>query len=115
MAEYDPRLSEIVELIDRNNKLIYSGNWSIMFEAGWRQASFINTTDIDESVAKIKDYQKVHGPLNVALGHPIDETVHIPSVKKGKMGLYVRDADDLIEALRESLDDIVQVERWLNA
>lgn len=108
------RLATITKLIDNSNPFIYAANWLIMVNRGWR---FLRNVDLttDETIDIIKDIQKVHGPINVAMGHPVPEGQIQPKTEAGSSGIYVRDVDNLVDELNKSLEDLEQIERWINA
>lgn len=112
--EPDPKLVELRNLIDTNCIMVYTGNWTILFKQGWRWFANLDLTQLDDCIATVKDVQHVHGTLNVSLGHPMSEEKMKPEPFSGLFGLYVRDIDDLVQELQQSLNDIDQLERWVN-
>lgn len=112
--ENNPKLKQLRDLIDSNCIMVYTGNWTILAGQGWRWLSNLYLPKTDECIATVIDAQNVHGKLNVTLGHPMVEEKMKPEPQAGLFGLYVRDVDDLVLELQKSLDDIEQLERWVN-
>lgn len=100
-------------MIDTNCPMIFEGNWKVEHSNGWR---FVKNLPLDDGKAKlaIKSYQEVHGVLNVAVGQPFNEHTRKPAPAMTTFGLYVRDVDDLVKDIRDSLDNPVAVASWLN-
>lgn len=94
--------------------IIYTGNWELEHNKGWRWECNVNYVDLKEAHALLDEYLDAHGRKNVTVGHPFDEDLLKPSVLEGYCGLYIRDVQDLVTTLTHDLDDLDAVERWLH-
>jgi hypothetical protein len=85
---------------------------------GWRFLMNVDLTELDKCIRTVQDLQKRFGPINVTMGHPIADDKSLqpkPEFGSGRFGIYVRDVDILIDELQKSLNDLEQIERWINA
>lgn len=109
-----PPAFEIRQIIDTNTPVIYPGNWEAENRKGWRWEANLNIHDINTVLNLIKMLQADHGRRNVAIGHTFNFETMKPEGEPLMCGLYLRDAEDIVQEAMKELDDLDALERFFN-
>jgi hypothetical protein len=110
---WDPNpMNRLRSKVDSACPIILARDWATEKERGWRWACNVSVTD-STGAEMLKDCQRVHGASNVTIGQPFDENEMKPIPIPTLCGLYVRDVEETVEALRRDLDNDKKVAKWL--
>lgn len=107
-------LNTIRSMIDTNCQIIFVGNWDAQVNAGWRFFRNLETNRLEKCKAIIANAQRDFGVMNVTTGHMFNEAQMKPCPDPSRIGIYIRDGEDLIAALRNELEDPNLMEKWIN-
>ena len=107
-------LGAIRNMIDSNCSMIHAGNWEEEIEKDWRWLKNLDLYRLQYCQTIIEEAQRDYGILNVTTGQPFNTTLMKPTPIPGKVGIYVRDTQDLVKMFSEILEDDVQIERWIS-
>jgi hypothetical protein len=105
--------SNLRRMIDSSCPVIFGGNWQLATEKGWRWECNLGINHA-ETPRVIEGYQRTLAPNRVTIGHPFSETRMRPEPVEEFVGIYLKDADDLVEAHAAELDDDEALAKWLD-
>lgn len=96
--------SNLRRMIDSSCPVIFGGNWQQATSKGWRWECNLSISHT-ETPKLIEGYQQTLGSDRVTIGHPFSETRMRPEPVEEYVGIYLKDADDLVEAHAAELED----------
>jgi hypothetical protein len=97
--------SNLRRMIDSSCPVIFGGNWQLATEKGWRWECNlgINHAETPRIIENLPT--DACETDRVTIGHPFSETRMRPEPVEEFIGVYLKDADDLVEAHAAELND----------
>lgn len=94
------------DILDPGVEQIWEASWDRANRNGWRWHQNGTITNLIAAKRMIIDLQEVHQINNVTIGAPFDKNYLRPKNDRSgaSFGVYVRDVDELVVALRENFD-----------